>query len=86
MVVIILSGVLNYQLRKHKFHQQDKIDDHAAPGQSPVLGMGLSKYPVATSGGTITLNYIMIGDKNQVRFSKHPRISIIMKWQICLSG
>jgi hypothetical protein len=29
--------------------------------------MGLSKYTVGTPEGEITMDYIMIGDKNQVR-------------------
>jgi hypothetical protein len=41
------------------------------PGRPPVFGMGLSKYTVGTSEGIIALDYITIGDKNQVRRQCH---------------
>jgi len=62
-----LGGVVKYLTGRLKFHQQDKIDNRAAPGRLPVPGMGLSKYTVGTPEGEITMDYIMIGDKNQVR-------------------
>jgi hypothetical protein len=39
-----------------------------APRRLPVLGIGLSKYTVGMPEGIIAMDYIMIGDKNQVRF------------------
>jgi hypothetical protein len=51
-----------------------------------VVEMKLSKYKADIPDGIIILNYIMISDKNQVHFWKHPRINSIMYGQICPFG